>query len=201
MADEVIVIIRNPHDVEIHCHGGRQVIAWLKSVLRVEGVEEVPWPELASEQFADPEAAALLPFARTVRTASILLDQAQGAYSRATKDEETRDVLRRNASVGRHLIEPWKVAIAGRPNAGKSTLMNALAGFDRSVVSPIPGTTRDAVTVSLAFDGWPVRPDRHGGLARIRHFWKRRVFKSKGCAASSDICLWVVDASEELLQA
>jgi len=48
---------------------------------------------------------------------------------------------------------PIKVAIIGRPNAGKSTLLNALAGSERAIVSPVPGTTRDAVDETVTFEG------------------------------------------------
>ena len=101
--------------------------------------------------------------------------------------------------MGRHLIEPWKVAIAGKPNAGKSTLMNSLAGFDRSVVSPVPGTTRDAVGVSLAFDGWPVSLIDTAGLRESADILEEEgVRRAKEALATSDLCLWIVDASEEL---
>lgn len=202
--DEVILVVRGPETFEVHCHGGRQVVGWLLDLLRSAGVEEVPWAEFGESRFADPTAAALLPFARTVRTAAILLDQAHGAYDRAVRLAEEGGpevksvvaVLRRNARVGRHLVEPWTVAIAGAPNAGKSTLMNALAGFNRSVVSPVPGTTRDAVSVSLAFVGWPVDVVDTAGLRDAPDALEREgVDRARRAVADSDLCLWVVDAT------
>lgn len=56
------------------------------------------------------------------------------------------------------------VVLAGPPNAGKSSLLNALAGTNRAIVSDVPGTTRDAVEVWLDLDGWPVRLVDTAGL-------------------------------------
>ena len=78
-ADEVILAAHGPEHFELHCHGGRRVVAWLVDLLRSQGAEEVAWPSDTIPRFADPAAAAMLPFARTVRTAGILLDQAHGA--------------------------------------------------------------------------------------------------------------------------
>jgi tRNA modification GTPase len=138
-----------------------------------------------------------LPFAQTIRTAAILLDQAHGAYDRAiTAGGTDHELLRRNARIGRHLVEPWTIAIAGAPNAGKSTLLNALAGFTRSVVSPLPGTTRDAVSVSLAFDGWPVEVIDTAGLRESPDAIEQEgVARAKDALATSDLCLCVVDAT------
>ena len=49
-----------------------------------------------------------------------------------------------------------KISIVGKPNVGKSTLLNRLVGQERSIVSPIPGTTRDAVDTGLIFDDVPL---------------------------------------------
>ncbi len=203
-ADEVILSARGPDAFEVHTHGGRQVVDWLLREFQARGLVEVAAADDPEFRHLPSRAGALVPLARTVRTAGILLDQAHGAYDRAVAiiegggpaAAEMRTVLKRNARVGRHLIEPWKVAIAGAPNAGKSSLLNALAGFDRSIVSPIPGTTRDAVSVSLAFDGWPVDLFDTAGLREAPDDLEREGV-SRACAAmeQSDLVLWVVDAT------
>lgn len=199
-ADEVILAATGPDSFEVHCHGGARVVTWLLGVLNANGVSaHSPVPGTTRA-----EAARLLPLARTVRTAGILLDQIQGVYDRAEEAigrggpvaDGVRETLRRNVTVGRHLVEPWRVAIAGAPNAGKSSLLNALAGFARSVVSPIPGTTRDAVSVSLAFDGWPVDLIDTAGLREGADALETEgVDRARATAANSDLILWVVDAT------
>lgn len=196
-ADEVILGRVGTDSFEVHCHGGPQVVSWLLGLLRANGAADAP-------AATDNSAARLLSQARTVRTAGILLDQLNGAYNRAERAvlnggpdaAAVRELLRRNARVGRHLIKPWTVAIAGPPNAGKSTLLNALAGFARSVVSPIPGTTRDALSVTLAFDGWPVEVTDTAGLRQSADELEREgVERARTVVASSDLVLWVLDAS------
>ena len=204
--DEVIVAVPSllpEPTIEIHCHGGRQVVQWFIDLLKNEGgVEAAPATVAAAN-----DAWALLPHAKTLRTASILFDQAQGAFDRAVdaihtalKENRTadalaiRDELTRYESVGRHLIEPWQVAIAGAPNAGKSSLLNALAGYQRSVVAPIPGTTRDVVTATLAFDGWPVEIADTAGLREGRDELETEgIARAHKQLIEADLCLWVID--------
>ena len=65
---------------------------------------------------------------------------------------------------GRILRDGARVVLAGPPNAGKSSLLNALLGESRAIVSDVPGTTRDAVEAWLDLDGWPVRLVDTAGL-------------------------------------
>lgn len=64
--------------------------------------------------------------------------------------------LYKSASIGRILREGFRIAIVGPPNAGKSSLLNALLGSQRAIVTPIAGTTRDTLEESLDFDGLKV---------------------------------------------
>ena len=74
------------------------------------------------------------------------------------------DELLERADVGLHLAKPWRVVLAGRPNVGKSSLINALVGYERAIVHEAPGTTRDIVTALTALDGWPVELADTAGL-------------------------------------
>src|SRR5690606_16577637 len=68
------------------------------------------------------------------------------------------------APLGLHLTRPWHVALAGAPNVGKSSLLNAVLGYGRAIVFDQPGTTRDVLDAVTAIDGWPVRLTDGAGL-------------------------------------
>src|SRR5581483_2366685 len=99
--------------------------------------------------------------------------------------------------------KPDRLAIMGRPNVGKSSLLNALLGDERALVSPVPGTTRDPVDTELLYDGVPVVLVDTAGIRRKSSSRDRleRYSLLRGISAMerSDAVLLVIDASAGVL--
>ena len=99
---------------------------------------------------------------------------------------------------GEILREGLHVAVIGTPNAGKSSLVNALAQRDVAIVSEIPGTTRDVLEVRLNLKGYPVILSDTAGLRESRDpIEEEGVRRAKARAASADVRLLVLDGSNE----
>ncbi|MEO5895784.1 MAG: tRNA uridine-5-carboxymethylaminomethyl(34) synthesis GTPase MnmE [Vicinamibacterales bacterium] len=101
---------------------------------------------------------------------------------------------------GRLVREGARVAILGRPNVGKSTLFNALAGADRAIVTAIPGTTRDLVTEVVDVEGMPITLVDTAGMrvAAADDVEAEGILRARAVAASADLLLVVVDGSQPL---
>ncbi|QDT99796.1 GTPase [Gimesia aquarii] len=179
--NEDLVICRlDPETVDIHCHGGLAAIERILNNLESQSCEIQTWQELMkkSQPALNVELQETLIAATTFRTAEILLRQSQGLLSAAFKallpDSKTafdsdqlqsqiRGLLRWK-NLGLHLSTPWRVVLAGRPNVGKSSLINALLGYDRSIVFDEAGTTRDVLTATTAIEGWPFQFSDTAGI-------------------------------------
>ena len=97
---------------------------------------------------------------------------------------------------GRMLREGVRVAVAGKPNAGKSTALNALLGRERAIVSDVPGTTRDTIEEGLVLSGVPVVLTDTAGLRETADGIEREgVRRSREAVAAADFVLAVADAS------
>jgi tRNA modification GTPase len=215
VADEVVVSVKRAEPVpslEIHGHGGREVVRFLLDHLCEQGLQICSWEDFLRKTSDDPlcaEATIALTQAATFRTAGILLDQQQGALGRAFDKilaaldrgdsmaaGEGLAQLDRYAAVGQHLTRPWRVAVAGAPNVGKSSMVNALAGYQRSVVAATPGTTRDVVTTRIALDGWLIELADIAGLRReAESLEEQGIRRAKATAAGAALVLWVLDGS------
>ncbi len=169
--EQVVVVRTAPATWEIHCHGGTAAVAAIVDQLRQScrlpaqdaladstGTESVP-------ETLDSQIQNALIRTRTLRTAAHVLAQTQGRLrsrleqlivepSPARMSDLLADILQWQ-EFARHLTEPWRVLILGPPNVGKSSLVNALAGFERAIVSEQAGTTRDLVEVPLILAQWP----------------------------------------------
>jgi tRNA modification GTPase len=216
-ADTVVVAVKRVAPcslLEIHCHGGVEVVRWLLETLAARAVQVCPWQELDVAQRDDAMGTAALTAlidAPTLRTAGILLDQYHGAMTRSldairvaqqcgdvAEARRLLDQVSRHAALGRRLTTPWRVAVLGAPNVGKSSLVNAIAGYQRSIVAPTPGTTRDVVTTLIAVDGWPVELiDTAGMREAAAGVEEQGIGRARAVAQSADLCLWILDAATE----
>ena len=200
--DEVVLAVTAADAIEVHCHGGRRVVRRVVEKFLSQGCVEKRNPRPSDEGFD------LLRRAPTLRTASIILDQLGGAFANEVQrilallesnSHAATEPLRRLAAlgdtVGRHLVEPWKVVVAGAPNVGKSSLVNALAGYQRAVVSEVAGTTRDAVSARTALAGWPVELTDTAGLREAEGLEAEGIDRARRELGAADLVLWVMDAS------
>jgi len=218
--DEVVLSCKtnSPMLLEIHPHGGTQVVSMLLDFLQAQGATLCNWQDFITHTTADPlEAMALvlLNQSTTSEPTKILLDQFQGAF-RLWLDSflgfinqgDSKNATALLSDIGRYsylsgrLAEPWKVVLAGPTNAGKSSLMNILAGYQRSIVSEIPGTTRDVLWLETAIEGWPVSFADTAGL-RITSDPLENAGMLMGTNATeqADLVLWVQDCSAPEIQA
>lgn len=100
---------------------------------------------------------------------------------------------------GRVLRDGLRVAIIGRPNVGKSSLLNRLAGMERAIVTEIPGTTRDTVEELISLGGVPVRIVDTAGIRQSDDVVEAEGIRRAGAAlAVSDLALLVIDGSRAL---
>lgn len=211
-AEDIIACRRGDQKVEVHCHGGAAAVERIVSDLTQAGAIEEQWPDWTSRIAPSPiRAAAQVALAEAVteRAAFVLLDQYHGALDRAVDatialvasrqieaaTSEIESLLAR-ASFGLHLTRPRQVVIAGPPNVGKSSLINSLVGYERSIVFDQPGTTRDVVATQTVLAGWPVQlADTAGLRASDDALEAAGVERAVSQAAAADCLVLVFDAS------
>ena len=101
---------------------------------------------------------------------------------------------------GERIREGFRIALVGAPNAGKSTLLNGLAGREAAIVTATPGTTRDVIEVPLRLAGYKVLLADTAGL-RDTHdeIEAEGVRRARAWAASADLRIWVVDGASSAI--
>ncbi len=212
--EEVVLCRMDENRLEIHCHGGDAAVERILSDCAARGATIERAGFVADAAFdatgrLETECIEALTRTRTVRTAEIVLQQANGRLRagleaireaivrRSPSAQEQLSAMRKWTLFGARLTSPWRVAFVGRPNVGKSSLMNALLGYARSIISPIPGTTRDVVTANTAFDGWPVAlSDTAGVRDSGDELEAAGMDRGRAAAGRADLVVLVVDRSQ-----
>ncbi|MCY4044710.1 MAG: tRNA uridine-5-carboxymethylaminomethyl(34) synthesis GTPase MnmE [Cellvibrionales bacterium] len=108
---------------------------------------------------------------------------------------EQLDKIFQEANQGRILQEGMNVVIAGKPNAGKSSLLNALAGEETAIVTPIAGTTRDIIREKIVIDGLPIHITDTAGIRESADIVEQEGIKrAKKAIETADAVLLVIDS-------
>lgn len=202
---------------EIHCHGGAAAAQRILDDMAAGGaivVAAEQWQRACGLDRLDQEATQALAAATTVRTAALALDQVRGAMrefvyvclaklqcaTEASVNDVHREIagVMRYANVGMHLGEPWRVVLAGAPNVGKSSLINALVGYRRSITLDQPGTTRDVLEAHAVIDGWPLLLHDTAGLRNdpAEEIEREGIRRTQASLEDADLILWVHDARD-----
>jgi tRNA modification GTPase len=110
------------------------------------------------------------------------------------------DAVTAAAGQGRLLRDGITVVLAGRPNSGKSSLLNRLAGYDAAIVTAIPGTTRDVLRERIAIDGLPLHVLDTAGLRDSQDAVEREGVRRAAAEMSrADRVLFVIDSADDPL--
>ena len=209
--------------VEIQCHGGTLVSRRTIELLIHAGARMAEPGEFTFRAFVNgkmdltqAEAVSDIISAGSGMALALAEKQLSGALSSKIQEEhiawEEPDAL--NRKIGDAMLELGKLAdtletgkcyrdgvqltLAGRPNVGKSSLLNAILGRDRAIVSDIPGTTRDTLEEYAVIRNIPVKiTDTAGIRADADGIEALGIARSKQSLSASEIIFWVLDAAAE----
>lgn len=199
-AEDVVVVRTNQKTWEIQCHGGEAAVQKIADDLG--GMTTVD-PTKSLQTLLSRQLLKC----RTVKTARYLLSQQQvlPAALRNLRKETDRSKLRSRAAAllhwqpfAEHLTTPWKVAVVGCPNAGKSSLVNVLAGYERAIVYDQPGTTRDRLEVDVVLNGYPMQLIDTAGIRQQAgdQIEREGIRLAVQSMQQAHLCLHIVDAVE-----
>lgn len=215
MGEDVVVARTDEAGFVIHGHGGAAAIARTARILSQLGAEESDvenWRIHQNVSEDNRKILSMLEQAPTYRTASILLDQYNGAGRRTRekiaqlradgKEEQAQELEKRfheTKAVAQHLLVPWRVVLIGRPNVGKSSLLNAILGYQRSIVNAQQGTTRDLVQAQTTIDGWLFEFVDAAGIRETTDELEREgVNRAKNAIAEADLVVRLFDDADSV---
>ena len=214
--DQVTVGCEEPDSFAIHCHGNPLIVDRIMGLLRSRGVQLVRPEQLITRGAGDSvaaEAKLALTTVKTVEGATLIANQGKGGLAAKARRwlaeldstpleqiaAEARQILH-DSDKARLILSGCTIALVGPPNTGKSTLLNALAGREKAIVTDVRGTTRDWVTAEIRIQplvatiidtaGLDSELGASGGIDHVAQE------KSIEALERADLVLLVLDASQ-----
>jgi tRNA modification GTPase len=222
LIDHVIIGCEDAENFSINCHGNPLIVSEIMRLLLKNGAKSAQPEELLKNHFSDvigPDSIALEAQlaqikAVTLEGTRIILNQTGAGLVRVlTSWSDNIDsmpladirrqagIILENSQPARLIISGCRIVIAGPPNSGKSTLLNYLCGRQKSIVTDIPGTTRDWVGATCRIEGLLMELFDTAGLAEYlaaeTSIDKAAQAKTAELLANADLILLVLDGSSD----
>ncbi|MBD3674711.1 MAG: 50S ribosome-binding GTPase [Planctomycetaceae bacterium] len=213
--EKVVLAKTGEFEWELHSHGGAAAVNRLQTDLEEAGFQIISWQQSLTEKTTRLESEFLIATTQTVtwKTTEILLRHSADHFLQrlrtwkqklASPSPELEEVISecdeilRWETLGQRLTQPTRVVLAGVPNAGKSSLLNRLAGYERTIVQNQPGTTRDVIGVEIALDGFPVTLTDTAGLRMTEdRLESLGISKAREVLKKADLIVHLIDLTSE----
>ncbi|MGB7344660.1 MAG: GTPase, partial [Pirellulaceae bacterium] len=216
-SESIVVVPVDDGELEIHCHGGVAATGKILEDLGRHNVRVIAWQDPLSQPAESQlirESIEVLSRCMTARTAAIAMDQVRGALldwcQNALDNDLPFDEVRRSgqgilafAPFGLRVTDRFRVVLAGPPNVGKSSLINAMVGYDRSIALDQPGTTRDVLHAETVMEGLAIQLSDTAGIRSGQgEIEKEGIRRANLAVREADLVIWVTtpDSNGDCLQ-